>query len=191
MEAEKIDWYSVEDYLALEERSEVKHEYLAGTIFAMSGASRRHNQIALNVAVRLREQTSGGPCSVYMEGVKARIQSKKAVNFYYPDVMVGCDPDDDHEYYLERPSVVFEVTSPGTDRTDRREKVMGYQLIETLTDYIIVAQERCHVEWYYVSNGLLELKTLDSMDQTIEFPSIGATLTLFEVYEGIAFDDAE
>ena len=107
-----------EEYLEGELLSEVRHEYVAGRVFAMAGASDDHNRISLNIAASLHAQLRGKPCEAFFNDMKAKV----APAFYYPDVMVVCDPADNHRYFRERPSVVFEVSSPDTERTDRRER---------------------------------------------------------------------
>ncbi len=114
MEAEKFNLETVEEYLEAEKTRDPKHEYLAGTVHAMSRASRRHNVIALSTANLLRERLRKGRCETYLADVKICVRTKAGVFFYYPDVMVGCDPTDRHEYYLDRPLILFEVTSAST-----------------------------------------------------------------------------
>lgn len=190
MEAEKFTLYSIDEYLEMEEKSEVRHEYLGGTFHAMSGASRRHNRIALNIASFLRGRFAGGPCEVYIEGVKVRIRTQVSDFFYYPDVVVGCDPADSHEFYLENPAILFEVTSPGTESTDRREKWLAYQTLESLQHYLIVSQEKPRIEWLRRSGDGWEVLTLTRPEDRLDFPELVAELTLAEVYEGIEFASA-
>lgn len=98
----RLSSLSVDDYLEGERKGDIRHEYVAGQMFALSGASRRHNRIALNIATRLRELAAGGPCQVYMSDVKVRVKAAGA--FYYPDVMAGRDPgDEESPYYLSAP----------------------------------------------------------------------------------------
>lgn len=136
---------SVEEYLRLEEASEVKHEYIAGAVYAMVGASRRHNRIALNIASRLLAVAGEGPCRVYMADVKLRAAPGV---LYYPDVMVACGPEGD-PLIEEAPCLLVEVTSPGTEIVDRREKWAAYREIESLQTYLIVHQDERRVERYY------------------------------------------
>ncbi|MBA2617877.1 MAG: Uma2 family endonuclease, partial [Rubrobacter sp.] len=109
----------------MEKTATVRHEYVAGEVYAMTGASRRHNRIAGNVYRRLADAAAGGPCRVYMETVKLRIEDV----FYYPDVMVACGPEPDDPYYEDDPCLVVEVVSPSTETTDRREKLAAYKRI--------------------------------------------------------------
>ena len=116
----KSHWLSVPDYLAFEESSEIKHEYINGEIYAMAGTSVRHNRIVGNLYTRLLERMRGSPCEVFFVDVKLHLQQLRQDIFYYPDVMVCCDPQDREPYYRTRPCLVVEVLSSGTARIDQR-----------------------------------------------------------------------
>lgn len=135
---------SVEEYLELEKSATVKHEYVGGEIHAMVGASRRHNRISLNIVRKLADAAEGSPCRVYMSDVKLQIQDV----FYYPDVMVACGEAPEDEYLEDEPCLVVEVTSPGTETIDRREKLANYQGVSSLQAYVIVDQERRRITHY-------------------------------------------
>ena len=139
------NWISPEDYITGELTSEVRHEYYAGEIVAMAGASIEHNRIAGDIFTALNNHLKGKRCEALMNDMKAHIETKKDDWFYYPDVMVNCDPAGQHKYYCETPSVIVEVMSPSTERIDRREKRMAYELIPTLHTYVLVSQERREV----------------------------------------------
>src|SRR5438067_7869868 len=128
---------SVADYLAGEETSEIKHEYVGGLVYAMAGATKEHNQIAQNIAFALRSHLKGKPCRVFISDIKLRLQALGEEVFYYPDVMVGCDPRDTEALYLRYRRLLVEVSSPSTARPDLREKRWAYQAIETLEEYVI------------------------------------------------------
>src|SRR5262245_37213396 len=130
--AANISPLTVEEYLAGEARSEVRHEYVDGMVYAMAGGSEEHNLISLNVASALRAHLRGKACRVFMADVKVQPSSTREELFYYPDVMVVCDPRDTHRYFKRYPRILMEVLSPDTDRTDRREKFLSYIGIETL-----------------------------------------------------------
>ncbi|QDX82643.1 hypothetical protein B9N43_16230 [Denitratisoma sp. DHT3] len=139
---------SEEEYLALEARSPVRHEYVCGEVYAMTGASLRHNVIALNIAALLRAHLRGTPCRAFVSDAKLRIA--KAGAYYYPDVMVTCDPrhltvgSDDQ--VVEAPRVVIEVLSTSTEAVDRREKLIAYRGIPSLQEYVLVAQDEARIE---------------------------------------------
>jgi len=190
MEAVKYGNCTPEAYLEAEKLSEIRHEYLAGTVHAMSGASRRHNRITGAIYRLLADRLAGrgGPCEVYMEGVKVRIRTAINEFFYYPDVMLGCDPEDRHEFYLEKPSLIFEVLSPSTDQIDRREKLLAYQTIPSLDHYLIVSQDERRVEWIRREGKAWTAELLEAAGDRLVFEQHGIELTLAEIYEGIDFD---
>jgi Uma2 family endonuclease len=184
MAAEKYSLLSVAEYLAAEEIAEERHEYLHGTLHAMAGSSRRHNEICGRLYEILRSRLRGGPCKTYMGDVKLHIRTLVGEFFYYPDVMVGCDPADRHEYYLERPSVVFEVTSPTTALTDRREKLLAYQSLPSLEHYVMVDQDGPRIEWMRRAGEGWERLVLTEEGERLEFGAIGVGMSVGEVYEG-------
>lgn len=136
---------TVEQYRARERRATVRHEYVHGQAYAMSGEGRAHNRIAANVFARLFAAARGGPCRVSFESV--RLVAGPDVE-YYPDVMVACDPAPDDPYVETAPCLVVEVLSPSTRRTDRREKAAAYRALDSLSAYVIVHQPLRRVEWY-------------------------------------------
>jgi Uma2 family endonuclease len=185
MAAEKYTLHSVAEYLEEEQRSEVRHEYLNGTLHAMAGSSRRHNEICGQIYELLRSRLRGGPCRTYLADVKVRIRAMAGDLFYYPDVMLGCDPTDRHDYYLERPWILFEVTSPSTELTDRREKLLAYQNLPSLGHYVIVSQDVPHIEWFQRTDAGWERLILTAHEDRMDFASIGASLSLGEIYGSV------
>ena len=117
------EFISVEDYLAGEEASEIKHEYVGGVVYAMAGATRQHNQIAGNIYAAFLQALRGRPCRPFISDIKVRLSALGEDVFYYPDVMVGCDPRDTQRLFLRYPKVLVEVSSPSTERLDRRQKL--------------------------------------------------------------------
>ncbi len=139
---------TVEEYLANERTSEVRHEYVGGRLYAMSGASDRHNLIAGNLFALLRAHTRGTPCQLFVSDLKLRLTRGAVEIFYYPDLMLCCDPEDRESYYRRRPCLLVEVLSESTSLTDRREKLLAYTGIETLQAYLLVSQDRPEVTLY-------------------------------------------
>jgi Uma2 family endonuclease len=137
---------TLDDYFRLEAAAvDVKHEYVAGQVYAMSGASRRHNRIAGNIFARLWTAARGGPCRVYMSDVKLRAAHDVV---YYPDVMVACGAEGTDPLVEDAPCLVVEVLSPSTQLTDRREKALVYRQLASLRAYVIVDQARRWVHRY-------------------------------------------
>ncbi len=140
MQATARHFLSAEDYLAGELRSEVRHEYVGGEVYAMSGTSDVHNTIALNLAVAFRQHLGAGPCKVFMSDVKLRLEVARNDIFYYPDVLVTCDPSDREPYFKTKPVFLTEISSPSTERIDRHEKFSSYITMPSLQEYLIVSQ---------------------------------------------------
>jgi|ERR1051325_643308 Uma2 family endonuclease len=178
------DYVGVDEYLAGEEISLVKHEYIDGIVYAMAGASKEHNSISLNIAVAFRSHLRGKPCRVFMSDVKAQIETAGKDTFYYPDVMVGCDSRDTHDLYSRYPKVIVEVSSESTERLDRGEKRLAYQSIETLEEYMIVAQDRAEVTIFRRANAW-KPETVAGLGQSVIFQSLGLKLPLSLIYEGV------
>jgi Uma2 family endonuclease len=135
---------SVEEYLAFEETARVRHEYLDGRIFAMTGATLRHNIIANNLHSVLRAHLKGSGCHAFTFDVKVRIDSANC--FYYPDILVSCTPVDTDGVFVKTPVLIVEVLSPSTAAIDRREKLIAYKQINSLKEYVIVHQSKQQVD---------------------------------------------
>lgn len=130
-------YLTVEEYLEGEPLSDVRHEYFDGSVRAMAGASVRHNLACSFVAQALRNGLAGGPCKTFMIDVKIRTKARQKDLFYYPDVMVCCDPRDRHPLYREHPKLVVEVLSHDENK-DLVEKYYVYQQIESIEEYVII-----------------------------------------------------
>jgi Uma2 family endonuclease len=182
-----LTYLSIEEYLQLEQSSEVRHEYLGGQIFAMSGGSKEHNLITGNIYSRLRSHLRGGSCSVFMADMKVRIELTNQNNniFYYPDVVVTCNPQDQDRYFLNYPCLIIEVLSPSTEVTDRREKLVNYQGLASLREYVLVSQDSMKVEVYRQNaqeNWLVEIL---GKDNELSLDSVGLSLTMADIYEDV------
>lgn len=151
--AQKKSLLTEDAYLAGEEGSEVRHEYLAGEVYAMSGASAQHNLICINLVAALHRHLAGGPCRVFMSDLKVRLKVLDDTYFYYPDVMVACRPGDNASHHREQPCVLVEVMSESTERTDRREKLLAYREIAALEEYVLIAQDKPEVIVYRRADG--------------------------------------
>lgn len=180
--ARAIDFVSIEEYLEGEEVSAIKHEYVGGVVYAMSGASDAHNTIALNIAAALKGKLRRGQCRVFMSDVKARLAEDE---FYYPDVMVCCDPQDNHSHYKEHPKVVFEVLSESTERIDRGEKFQNYTRLESLQEYFLIAQDRMEVTAFRRSNGW-KAEVLHGAGTELRVESIEFSMPLRDIYDGVS-----
>lgn len=169
----------IEDYLAGERSSPVKHEYAAGHVYAMAGASERHNRIALNCAVHLHRATAGSACRTFISDMRLRIDQV----VYYPDLMVCCDPSDDDPWLKRSPCLVIEVLSESTERIDRGEKLHNYRRLDSLRAYVLVAQEPCRVEVYRrADDGSWRYECLEGADAELALDCPPTRIALSEVY---------
>jgi Uma2 family endonuclease len=173
---------NVEEYLAGEEHSEVRHEYIAGLVFAMAGGSGSHNLISGAFYSALRQFLKGGKCRVYMADVKLHVAEQDA--FYYPDVMVSCDSRDTQPYFCRYPKVVIEVLSDATERTDRTEKFWNYCQIETLEEYVLVSQKEMHATVFIRAQNWRPM-VYSKPDETVLAPSLGFQIGMREIYDGV------
>ena len=167
----------------MERIAEVRHEYCAGDIYAMAGASLAHNRIARDILTALNVHLRGHRGEVFMNDMKAHLATDVREWFYYPEVMVNCEPAGQKEYYCDTPSIIFEVLSPGTVRTDRREKWWAYEKIPTLHTYVLVAQDRREVTVYRrVGEGPWATQILPRDGEAVDLPEIELYLPLGEIY---------
>ena len=174
---------SVDDYLAGERLAELRHEYVDGELFAMSGASRTHNRLTMNLSVRLGAHLEDGPCRVAASNMKVR--TTLGERFYYPDLVVSCnDPAEEEDEYVETaPTIVVEVLSASTEQTDRREKRVAYQSIPTLREYVLVAQHAREVS-VYRRDGEDWLLDVYGAGERTALESIGFPLDIDDLYRG-------
>jgi Uma2 family endonuclease len=157
---------SPEEYLAWERQQEEKHEYFEGEVYAMAGGSQRHNRLSSRVTATL-ENALGDRCYVYSSDQRVRSRERRYV---YPDVSVVCGtPVSEHGDVIENPMIVVEILSPTTEQYDRGLKWDGYQALPSLTDYVLVSQDRACIEhfgrapdgrWIYTSAHAGERITL-------------------------------
>jgi Uma2 family endonuclease len=175
----------VEEYLEAERRSEVRHEYVGGQLYAMAGASDEHNRIVTNICGELRERLRGKRCEPFMADMKLKIPDSQA--FYYPDVLVACDPSDHAPFFRERPTVVFEVLSPETERTDQREKRFAYSLIASLRVYVIVAQDKRQLTVLRRGRaGPWKTEIVEARNPVLKLPELKLEIPLARIYERTA-----
>jgi Uma2 family endonuclease len=174
---------TVDEYLESEKTSPVRSEYLDGEVYAMSGASRRHNRITINLCTQLSSRLRGGPCEIFVTEVKLRIETLNY--FYYPDLVVTCDPEDNDDYFVTRPVLVVEVESPSTAAIDRREKLMAYRKLESLKEYLMLAQDSVRADLFRrEANGEWSREQLEG-DQELRLESIDLNLRLSDLYEDV------
>jgi len=185
--APKLSRITVEDYLAGELESEIKHEYIAGEVYAMAGAANVHNRIATNITGALHAALRGKPCEAFNSDTKVRIQFPTHIRFYYPDAMVVCQPNPDDESFQDQPTVIVEVVSPSTRRTDEVEKKEAYLTIPSLSAYLLVYPERV-VVYRRTDAGFVE--EAYAGDDVIELPQLEISLPVEDIYARVTRSDA-
>lgn len=185
--APRLHRVSVEDYLAGELVSEVKHEYLGGYVYAMAGARIAHDRISGNVFAGLHAQLRGKPCQPHTSDMKIRVNLPTHVRFYYPDVSVVCDSNPPDESFQDRPVVIVEVLSNKTRRTDHGEKKDAYLTLPTLAVYLLIEQESPAVIAYRRTEQGFVQEMYSARDAIVPLAEIGVELPLSEIYEGVEF----
>jgi Uma2 family endonuclease len=181
--------FTAEQYLDLERHSEIRHEFLDGTVYAMSGGSPTHSAICFNLATTLGVQLRGTRCKGFSSDMKVR--AGDASLYAYPDLTVVCGEPllhDDHGDVLLNPVVIFEILSRSTESYDRGEKFERYKTIETLTDYVLVSQDRPRLEHFSRQpDGTWSLTEVSALESSLDIASINCRLPLAEVYDRIEF----
>jgi Uma2 family endonuclease len=177
---------TVEEYLQYEKEADVKHEYFRGEVFAMAGASPRHNKIFSNVFIAIGTLLKGKPCQPY--GSDLRIHIPENTLFTYPDISIICGeiiPSDKDEDTATQPTVLIEILSPGTKDYDRGGKFKLYRDIPTLREYILIDSESISIEAFRINkNSHWELEEYKLKSETLLIPCLERSLTLEEIYEG-------
>ncbi len=179
-----------EAYLALERRAQYKSEYINGEILAMSGASRAHNIITVDITTELNIQLRKRGCDIYSGDM--RVRTNPTSSYFYPDVVVVCDKprfEDNVFDTLLNPILIVEVLSPSTETYDRGEKFAHYQEFVSLRDYILVAQDRMHVVHHRLIETQWVQKEFYTPDDVLTLDSIECKLPLRDIYTSVAFSD--
>ncbi|MCE9528807.1 MAG: Uma2 family endonuclease [Planctomycetales bacterium] len=185
--AQKLNLISIEDYLAGELVSPVKHEYLGGVVHAMAGGRNTHNIIAGNIFAALHARLRGRKCRPFNSDTKIRVRLPTHVRFYYPDVSVVCRPNPQDDSFQDEPGAVFEVLSKATRRIDDGEKKDAYLTIPSLGIYVLIEQESAALVVHRrTEQGFLREVHL-GLDAILSLPEIEAELPLREIYEGVEF----
>ncbi len=185
---ERSNWISPEEYLSGEQIAEMRHELIDGVAYAMTGASKHHNLITGNIFREIGNHLKTGTCQPYTSDMKLRIDD----HFFYPDVMVVCeeqtDEADHSEYYTESPTLLIEVLSPSTRRTDQTIKRNHYLSIPSLQEYVLIEQNFIDIEVARKSEGWKS--THYTGDQDIWLESISCTIPMQEIYRWVDFPEA-
>jgi Uma2 family endonuclease len=183
--------YSEEEYWAIEETSPVKHEYWDGELYAMAGGTFNHAEISGNVLTALRQRLKGKPCRALGSDLRIKVdKSAKRFNTY-PDISIACPPFEWEKRRsgvkdtLLNPRVLIEVLSRSTGEYDRTAKFDEYKLLDSLTDYVLIWQDRVRIEHFHRENGNWILKSYAHRDDILALPEWAISLPLAEIYEGV------
>ena len=177
------DLLSETEYLEGERTTEIRHEYIGGETYAMGGASDRHGLVALNLATALRPHVRGTDCQLFIADMKLRVQVAGEVAFYYPDLLLSCDPEDRETYFRSRPCLIVEILSEATARIDRREKLYAYTQIPSLREYLLLSQDRVEAELH--RRGDDTWKTLRFTEGAVPLACLNLEIPLATIYEDV------
>jgi len=179
----KSDCIGVEEYITGEQESDIRHEYIGGMVHAMSGASANHNLITGNLFALMHGAARQTSCQVFIADMKVYLDIAGRDIFYYPDVLVSCDPDDQETYFRKHPCLIVEVLSKTTERIDRQEKFLAYTSIDSLQEYILISQEQAEVTLFRRTNKWLP--ELFASDDKLHFDCLNCDLSVDQIYENI------
>jgi Uma2 family endonuclease len=179
---------TVEEYLKWESQQEVRHEYVNGELFAMTGGTIPHNDIALNLYTALRPHLHSRGCRINVSDVKVEVSPTSP--YYYPDIIVSCDPRDlNARRFIQYPKLIVEVLSPSTEAKDRGAKFTYYQTMPSLQEYVLIDSEKVAMECYRRGEGRLWLYYPYRAGDVISLSSIEFECPISLLYEGVSFGD--
>ena len=181
------------EYLAFERDSEIKHEYLDGMMYAMSGASQAHNLIVTYTATSIGTQTRNQPIEIYICQMRVNVE---ATGLYtYPDLSLVCGEAqlaDDKFDTLLNPVLIIEVLSPSTERYDRGKKFHHYQQLESLQEYVLIAQDSPRIERFFrQDDDTWVLTNVTGLENSLPLASVDAALSLAQVYQKVTFESED
>ncbi len=191
MHAIPDNFVTLEEYFRQEETSDIKHEYYHGAIFDMTGASLVHNAIVTNISGQLYQQLRGKPCRPYASDLRLKIET--TMLYTYPDILVICEQPqfaEGRNDTVTNPTVIVEVLSLSTEAYDRGKKFQHYRTLDSLQEYLLIAQDSAHVE-RYVRQAAHEwlLQEFTGLDQVVPLTVLACTLPLAAVYEDMVFGE--
>jgi Uma2 family endonuclease len=180
--ATQNEFVSVEDYLAAEEASDVRHEYLGGLVYAMAGETRCHNRIVGNLYSAIGSRLRSRSCAIYFSDIRVNLDLRNDEYYYYPDIVVTCDKRDTHARFVRYPKLIIEVLSESTERTDKREKFFAYTSIPSLEEYILVSQAGPELTVFRRANKWAAEK-VSGLKSKVTFQSLKVCLPVSAIYE--------
>jgi len=189
MTTQTVTHVTPDEYLAAERLSDYRSEYLDGGVYPMTGGTANHTRIVSNIDTQLNIQLDDRPCDVFPIDMKVRLPDSR--KFFYPDLVVVCGElqyHDERKDIITNPDLVVEVLSPSTEAFDRGAKFEAYRTIESLKEYLLVAQDRPFIEQFVRSEtGKWEYAAAIGIESSLTLPSIECTLNLSAVYKRVEF----
>ena len=182
---------SVQEYLAWEAENEIKHEYIDGEVYAMSGGTGKHSSIMINITIAIGQQLGDSLCALHSSEMRVKVNDSRYV---YPDLSAVCGKssyEDESEISLLNPILVVEVTSPSSIEFDRVAKRDLYREAPSIQGYLVVDQHRVCAELYNRADVGWLLQVYTDPDDVIPLEMLNSELPLAEIYRGIAFDEAQ
>lgn len=190
MQAQAKRKFTPDEYLALERAAETRSEYHDGEIFALAGASRRHNQITRNLGGLFFNGLKGTTCEHYISDMRLKVEETGL--YTYPDLAIACEPqrfEDEDKDTLLNPRLIIEVLSPSTEDYDRGKNFENYRRIGSLLECLFVAQKWPHVEHHFINDaGLWTMTETRNLEDAIGLKSVPVTLALKDIYQVVEFD---
>jgi Uma2 family endonuclease len=183
--ARKHTHVTAAEYLAAENDGLVRHEFVDGALYAMAGASARHNLIRSEVDGILANLAPSS-CQVFSAEMKLLIKTNDAERYYYPDVFVSCDPSDRDAYVRRSASLVVEILSPTTERIDRTEKFEAYKLVPSVIEYALFSQDAMELELF--RRRTMWQREFYQGEMTVTLESLAATMNISTFYRRVSFD---
>ena len=180
----QLETWTQDEYLAMEEKSEIRHELIYGIPYAMAGGTFNHTRVCSNLVRHTGNRLSGKPCSAHSSEQKVKVE--ETGNTFYPDAVIFCPPsrfEAKGDQLLLTPTVIFEVLSPSTSRYDYADKFKDYRRIETLTDYVLIEPDRVFVDHFRRQSDGWLLRNYTALSDLIQFPDLQIELPLTEIYE--------
>jgi Uma2 family endonuclease len=178
--------YTAQEYLALERAAEFRNEFVNGQIRALSGGSLAHNLLVGNLLVGIREQLRGRSCSVFSNALRVKVDTLET--YVYPDVVALCEPprlEDAHADTLLNPAVIVEVLSESTERYDRGDKFAHYRKIDSLREYILVAQDKVRIEQYVRHGEHWLFNEISDPAGALRIETLGCEIAIRDVYDRV------
>ena len=174
---------TIEEYTQFEAQSPVRHEYVNGVVYAMTGASIAHARIVTELHFAVKSHLRGSPCEAFSTDVQLRMYPEAQKIVYYPDLIVACNREEWDSHYIVNPKLVAEIASPSTRHIDRREKAMTYRRVASIEEYVFLEQDE-HLATVYERAADWRPRVYSGPRATLELRSISLSLPLAQIYEG-------